>query len=92
MYYNRSSAMGIKKEKTRQVAVRLPVSLHEFVLKRAARLHGGDFTAAMIELLSQAREVLVEREAWFAQKNLTGWAKKLEERQALLPKARPRKP
>ena len=70
--------MGIQKEKTRQVAVRLPVSLHEFVLQRASRLHGGDFTASMIELLSQAREVMTEREAWFSQKNLVGWQKRWE--------------
>jgi hypothetical protein len=88
--------MGSKKEKTRQVAVRLPLSLHEFVVQRAGRLHGGDFTAAVIELLSQIREVLVEREAWFAQKNLTGWAKKLEAQQGrqprLPPRGMPRKP
>lgn len=54
--------MGTKKEKTKQVAIRLPLSLYEYVSKRAARLHGGDFTAAIIELLSWARELLNERE------------------------------
>ncbi len=83
--------MGIKKEKTKQVAVRLPLTLHDFVSNRAVRIHGGDFTAAMIELLSQVREVLIERDAWIAQQQLIGWAKKWEEKKPIIQQARERK-
>lgn len=72
--------MGRKKEKTKQVAIRLPESLHEFVRQRADRLDGGDFTAALIELLSQAREIIIKHDGWIAEREIIEWSKEWEEK------------
>ena len=72
--------MGRKKEKTKQVAIRLPESLHEFVDRRSYRLHGGDFTAALIELLSQAKEVIIKHDGWIAERQIIEWTKEYEEK------------
>jgi len=60
--------MGTKKEKTIQRSIRLPISLMRFIEKRAERYHGKDFTAAIIELLYHAREIIIEEEYWIRQK------------------------
>ncbi len=56
--------MGRKKEKTIQRNCRLPLSIDDFVERRAKWRHGQDYTAAIIELLSIAREAIIEQEKY----------------------------
>jgi hypothetical protein len=48
--------MGSKKQATVQRSIRLPEDLYKAVQQEADQYHGGDFTAALIFLVSKARE------------------------------------
>ncbi len=63
------------RKKKKQITVRLPVDLHEFIKGRAFRKHGEDYTAAMIEVLSRAREIIVKEEGLLAEYWLQEWKK-----------------
>ena len=69
-----SNIMGTKKKPTERVSVRLPIDLYEFIERRAKRLHGEDLTAAVIELLSRAHEIVLEEDAIIAQHRFQKWA------------------
>lgn len=56
--------MGTKKSPTRRHAVRLPDDLDAAVIAEAKLRHGGDFTAAVIWLLSKALEAKAKEERW----------------------------
>ncbi len=49
-------AMGSKKQPTVQRSIRLPEDLYRMVQMEADKHHGSDFTAALIYLVSKARE------------------------------------
>jgi hypothetical protein len=55
--------MGSLKAATVQKTVRIPSDLVAWIEDRAVRLHGGDFTASIIEVLSRSREQIAEDEA-----------------------------
>lgn len=71
--------MDSEKEKTKQVNIRLPKSLYDYVIRRAVRYNGGNFTMAIIDLLSRARETIVKQEGYIAERELLEWAKEYEE-------------
>ncbi len=65
--------MGTRKKK-KQITVRLPIDLHEFIQKRAIRKHGKDYTAALIAILYKAQEIVLEEDAIIAQHWFQKWA------------------
>ncbi len=58
--------MRAKKKPTKHISVKLPMNLFEFVYWRAKKLHGENITAALIEILSKAQEIILEEDAVLA--------------------------
>lgn len=54
----------VKKENRVQRGIRLPPDLYRTIQKLARAKHGGDFTAAVINLLSEGLDYLKTIERW----------------------------
>jgi hypothetical protein len=77
MLYNVGhKSMDDRREKKVRIGVRIPVSLNEWLLRRAHKDHGDDLTAALIFALSKAQEIIVKEEGWAAEGWLKEWSAK----------------
>ena len=52
------------KQKKKQTAIRFPLDVYRYIEKVAKAKHGGNFTAATIEMLYEAKKYLEKVERW----------------------------
>jgi len=52
------------KQKRKQTAIRFPLDVYRYIEKVAKAKHGGNFTAATIEMLYEAKKYLEKVERW----------------------------